>query len=144
MGLCPARLGPSEVLFPCRGGLWKTKQNKRIPHMPKKGDFMPELTFEDLFPAALVTQFNLHYSGIPQTSPERRGWNFGLSNSFVCAGQGGLATPARQGTHVLGEALYKYTSVFIGTLGIICNYHDDSLSLCLKLQILTLHNVTGL
>lgn len=112
--------------------------------MPKKGDFMPELTFEDLFPAALATQFNLHYSGIPQTSPERRGWNFGLSNSFVCAGQGGLATPARQGTHVLGEALYKYTSVFIGTLGIICNYHDDSLSLCLKLQILTLHNVTGL
>lgn len=56
---------------------------------------MPELTFEDLFPAALVTQFNLHYSGIPQTSPERQGWNFGLSTSFVCAGQGGLATPAR-------------------------------------------------
>lgn len=112
--------------------------------MPKKGDFMPELTFEDLFPVALVTQFNLHYSGIPQTSPERQRWNFGLSNSFVCAGQGGLATLARQGTRVLGEALYKYTAVFIGTLSIICNYHDDSLSLRLKLQIPTLHNVTGL
>lgn len=62
---------------------------------------MPELTFEDLFPTALVTQFNLHYSGIPQTSPKRQGWNFGLSNSFVCAGQGGLATLARKGTCVL-------------------------------------------
>lgn len=104
---------------------------------------MPELTFEDLFPTALVTQFNLHYSGIPQTSPERQGWNFGLSNSFVCAGQGGLATSARQGTRVQGEAVGKRTSVFIGTLGRICNYRDGSLSLRLKLQIPTLLSATG-
>lgn len=45
---------------------------------------MPELTFEDLFPTALVTQFNLHYSGIPQTSPKGRdGISDFLTHLFV-------------------------------------------------------------
>lgn len=43
-----------------------------------------------------------------------------------------------------GEVLYKNISVFRGAVGVVHNYHADSLALCLKLQIPTLHNAPGL